>query len=151
MPSKCRKITEIKAAEPKENKPPKATLPEDYAVRMQLAKLRECEENAERLYLQNVKQRMDNTKSGGNLCYMQVALDEMNEALTHIAEIIKEGAERLSQDLQATAEQSDILESFFNDLLSQLSQVEINLSTTTEVDAQLDHAGRAARMLKRGS
>lgn len=149
MPRKSKKITE--PHEPKERTAPKATLPEDYTVRMQLAKLRECEENAERLYLQNIKQRLDNTKCSGNLCYMQVALDEMNEALTHIAEIIKEGAERLSQDMQATAEQSDVLDRFFNDLLSQLSEVEIKLSTTTEVDAQLDHAGRAARMLKRGS
>lgn len=71
MPKKYTKA-EIKPHESKESKQPKATLPENYAVRMQLAKLRECKENAERLYLQNVKQRMYNTKAGQNLCYIQV-------------------------------------------------------------------------------
>lgn len=128
-----------------------AELPEDYSVRYQLAKLNEVEQNAERLRLANVKQSLDLTKSQGNLCYIRVALDVFNGALESIGDTLRSASESLGQEIHANTHQRAIMDDFFDTLLDELVQIDLSIPTTSDTDAALDHATRAAREATRGA
>lgn len=125
-------------------------IPHDYEARFQMAKLVKLEEAGRGLKLDNDRKTLELQKTQSNLCYIKVAGDTFNSALSSIAAIIRTAGERVAREIHATPEQSDVLNAFFDDLLSQLSQISIDIPTTVDVDAQLDHAGKAAREQARG-
>lgn len=125
-------------------------LPENYSIRFQMAKLREIEENVNRLKLDNVKKDLDLTKARGNLCYIKVAGDCFNSALAQIADVLKSAPSRITNEMRLSPSQAEELNTFFDDLLSDLAAIEIDIPTTTETDASLEKASKAAREQARG-
>lgn len=117
-----------------------AVLPEDYAVRLQLARLREVEENAERLSLDNKKKRIDIEKTNCNLCYLDTTETAINKALGPIANIIKNLDQTLAVRLKLTGAQTAIVQDILDDILQQISAINIDIKTTEEVDAERSHA-----------
>ena len=126
-------------------------LPDNYQARYQMAKLREIEENVDRLRLDNVKKNLELTKSQGNLCYIRIAEDTFNLALNAVASVIKTAAERVAGEIGANPDQSVALQVFFDELLDELSTIEIHIPTTAQTDASLEHTGRAAKEQARGA
>lgn len=122
-----------------------AVLPEDYAVRLQLARLREVEENAERLSLDNKKKRIDINKTGCNLAYVDVAEDVLNKTLAPIANILKSLDQILATRLNLTGKQTEIVQEELNSILRQISAIEIHIPSTEETDAANSHASSVER------
>lgn len=125
-------------------------LPEDYDVRLAIAKLEQIENDAQRLRLANEKTQIDIDKTKENLCYISVAMNEFQSALANIGRILKDASSRMSQELDLTPQQADKADKFFNSVLSMLSDIDIRLSSTDEVDAKLSHAGASEKKAKRG-
>ena len=122
-----------------------AELPSDYAIRLQLARLREVEENAERLSLDNKKKRFDLDKTSANLAYVDVVETSINRALGPIANLIKNFDQILTARLNLSGAQTEIVQDVIDDLLNQISAVDIHIETALETDARLSHAGTATR------
>lgn len=116
-----------------------ATLPEDYAERLALARLKEVEQNAERLRLENVKKNIDIEKTSCNLCYIEYAEAEINRALGPIANLVKNLDQILATRLNLTGAQTAIVQSVVDDVLRQISLINIELKSTEEVDAENAH------------
>lgn len=130
-----------------DNKP--ASLPEDYAVRLQLARLREVEENAERLSLDNKKKRIDIEKTNCNLCYLDVAESEVNKALGPIANLVKSLDQILAVRLHLSGEQTAIVQDVIDDILRQIAAIEIQLKSTEETDAERSHQSLTEKELRK--
>lgn len=126
-------------------------IPDDYTFRYEMAKLKKLEETARSVQLDNERKSIELAKTQGNLCYIKVAHEVFNGSLASIAAVIRTAGERVARHIGATPEQSDILNQFFDDLLSQLNQIDVEIPNTAQIDAQLDHAGKAAREQARGS
>ncbi len=122
-----------------------ASLPEDYMIRLQLARLKEAEENAERLRLDNVKKHIDIEKTNCNLCYLDVAEAEVNKALGPIAALVKNLDQILATRLHLTGAQTEIVQSVIDDILHQIAAIEITLKSTEEVDAERAHVSLDAK------
>lgn len=122
-----------------------ATLPSDYAIRLQLARLREVEENAERLALDNKKKRIDINKTGCNLVYLDYAESEVNKVLAPIANIIKSLDQILATRLNLTGQQTAIVQDVVDDVLKQIASIEIKLKSTEEIDAEKSHISTVER------
>lgn len=121
------------------------TIPEDYAVRLQLARLKEVEENAERLALDNKKKRYELDKTAANLAYLDVAEASINAALGPIANLIRNFDQMLANRLHLTGEQTAIVQDAIDDLLSQLAALNISIESTLETDARNSHEDSATR------
>lgn len=124
-------------------------LPSDYALRMQLAQLKTAEENAERLKLDNDKKRIDIDRTTSNLCYIDTATQEFNKALSAIAVTLKGFDQILAQKLDLDGPQTEVVTDAVNELLAQLADIEICLSTTNEIDAQIAHSSIAEKEIRK--
>lgn len=116
-----------------------ATLPSDYAERLALARLKEVEQNAERLRLENVKKNIDIEKTSCNLCYIEYAESEINRALGPIANLVKNLDQILATRLNLSGAQTAIVQSVVDDVLRQISLINIELKSTEEIDAENAH------------
>lgn len=121
------------------------SLPEDYAIRLQLARLKEVEENAERLALDNHKKRIDIEKTGCNLCYLDVAEDVLNKSLAPIANVLKSLDQILATRLNLSGAQTEILQEEIDSILNQIAAINIHLPSTEETDAERSHASSVER------
>lgn len=130
-----------------------AELPSDYAIRLQLARLKEVEENAERLALDNRKKRIDINKTNCNLVYLDVAEDTFQKALAPIANILKSLDQVLATRLNLTGAQTEIVQEELNSILHQIAAIEIKLPSTEETDALKSHASSVERetLMKKAS
>lgn len=122
-----------------------AELPNDYAIRLQLARLKEVEENAERLALDNTRKRIDINKTNCNLCYLDVAEDTLNKSLAPIANILKSFDQILATRLHLTGPQTEIVQEELNSILRQIAAINIHLPSTEETDAERSHASAVER------
>lgn len=122
-----------------------AELPEDYSIRLALARLREVEENSERLALDNKKKRIDLEKTNCNLCYLDVAESEVNRALGPIANIIKSLDQILATRLNLSGAQTAIVQDVVDDILRQIAAINIDLKSTEETDAERSHASNVEK------
>ena len=104
-----------------------------------------AEEKYRKLHLQNEHQAFDLEKKQESICYRAVAMSEFEKAVGSIYAQIKNADEQLTALLKLNQLQSEILHNYMENILIDLSNIEINLSTTTDFDADNYFAGRAKR------
>lgn len=104
-----------------------------------------AEEKYRKLHLQNEHQAFDLEKKQESICYRAVAMSEFEKAVGSIYAQIKNADEQLTALLKLNQQQSEILHNYMENILIDLSNIEINLSTTTEFDADNYFAGKAKR------
>ena len=104
-----------------------------------------AEEKYRKLHLQNEHQAFDLEKKQESICYRAVAMSEFEKAVGSIYAQIKNADEQLTALLQLNQQQTDILHNYMENILEDLSNIEINLSTTTDFDADNYFAGKARR------
>lgn len=104
-----------------------------------------AEEKYRKLHLQNEHQAFDLEKKQESICYRAVAISEFEKAVGSIYAQIKNADEQLTALLKLNQQQSEILHNYMENILIDLSNIEINLSTTTEFDADNYFAGKAKR------
>lgn len=104
-----------------------------------------AEEKYRKLRLQNEHQAFDLEKKQESICYRAVAISEFEKAVGSIYAQIKNADEQLTALLKLNQQQSEILHNYMENILIDLSNIEINLSTTTEFDADNYFAGKAKR------
>lgn len=119
------------------------TQSELYQNRMALAKLKKMEESAEEKALNNKKAAIEIDKVSGAICYKKVAEDEFSKAISGIMNRLRGGANTLSQAAGLTTWQADVVTNWFNDILQDIADIDIDLSTTAQTDAALYHFGGA--------
>ena len=104
-----------------------------------------AEEKLRKLVLNNDHQAFDLEKKQESICYRAVAMSEFEKAVGSIYAQIKNCDEQLTALLHLNQQQTDILHDYMESILEDLSNIEINLSTTTDFDAEQYFAGRARR------
>lgn len=104
-----------------------------------------AEEKYRKLHLQNEHQAFDLEKKQESICYRAVAMSEFEKAVGSIYAQIKNADEQLTALLKLNQLQSEILHNYMENILIDLSNIEINLSTTTDFDADNYFAGKAKR------
>lgn len=104
-----------------------------------------AEEKYRKLHLQNEHQAFDLEKKQESICYRAVAMSEFEKAVGSIYAQIKNCDEQLTALLHLNQQQTDILHNYMENILEDLSNIEINLSTTTDFDADNYFAGKARR------
>ena len=104
-----------------------------------------AEEKYRKLHLQNEHQAFDLEKKQESICYRAVAMSEFEKAVGSIYAQIKNADEQLTALLHLNQQQTDILHTYMENILEDLSNIEINLSTTTDFDADNYFAGKARR------
>lgn len=104
-----------------------------------------AEEKLRRIQLQNDHQAFDLNKKQETICYRAVAIAEFEKAVGSIYAQIKNADEQLTSLLRLNQQQSDILHEYMENILNDLSNIDIELSTTTEFDAEHYYDGRARR------
>lgn len=104
-----------------------------------------AEEKYRKLHLQNEHQAFDLEKKQESICYRAVAMSEFEKAVGSIYAQIKNADEQLTALLHLNQQQTDILHNYMESILEDLSNIEINLSTTTDFDADNYFAGKARR------
>ena len=119
-------------------KPQLLELTVDYRNAMATEKLR-------RLRLNNDHQSVDLSKKTGEICYISVAMNEFQNAISSVYCEIKNADERLCDLLKLDMNQSELLHDFMQGILNNLADIDINLSTTTEYDADNYYAGSARK------
>lgn len=106
---------------------------------------RMAEEKLKKLTLANSHQEFDLEKKKDSICYKAVAMSEFEKAVGAIYAQIKNADEQLQALLQLNTQQADLLHDYMENILEDLSNIEINLSDTTEFDAENYYAGKARR------
>ena len=104
-----------------------------------------AEEKLRKLVLNNDHQAFELEKKQESICYRAVAMSEFEKAVGSIYAQIKNADEQLTALLHLNQQQTDILHSYMENILEDLSNIEINLSTTTDFDAEQYFAGKARR------
>ena len=108
-------------------------------------KNRMAEEKLRKLVLNNDHAEFDLEKKKDSICYKAVAISEFEKAVSSIYAQIKNCDEQLQALLQLSPQQADLLHNYMENILEDLSNIDINLSDTTEFDADNYFAGRARR------
>ena len=104
-----------------------------------------AEEKYRKLHLQNEHQAFDLERKQESVCYKAVAMSEFEKAVGSIYAQIKNADEQLQSLLQLNPQQADLLHNYMENILEDLSNIDINLSDTTEFDADNYFAGKARR------
>ena len=104
-----------------------------------------AEEKLRKLVLNNDHQAFDLEKKKDSICYKAVAISEFEKAVSSIYAQIKNCDEQLQALLQLNPQQADLLHNYMENILEDLSNIDINLSDTTEFDADNYFAGKARR------
>ena len=104
-----------------------------------------AEEKYRKLHLQNEHQAFDLEKKQESICYRAVAMSEFEKAVGSIYAQIKNADEQLTALLHLNQQQTDILHNYMENILEDLSNIEINLSTTTDFDDDNYFARKARR------
>ena len=104
-----------------------------------------AEEKLKKLTLANSHQEFDLEKKKDSICYKAVAIKEFERTVSSVYAQIKNADEQLQALLQLNQQQADLLHDYMENILTDLSNIEINLSDTTDFDAENYFAGRARR------
>ena len=106
---------------------------------------RMAEEKLKKLTLANSHQEFDLEKKKDSICYKAVAVKEFEKAIGDIYARIKNADEQLCDRLQLNIQQASILHDYMEQLLEDLSNIEIELDSTESFDADNYFAGKARR------
>jgi hypothetical protein len=106
---------------------------------------RMAEEKLKKLTLANSHQEFDLEKKKDSICYKAVAVKEFEKAIGDIYARIKNADEQLCDRLQLNIQQASILHDYMEQLLEDLSNIEIELDSTENFDADNYFAGKARR------
>lgn len=106
---------------------------------------RMAEEKLKKLTLANSHQEFDLEKKKDSICYKAVAIKEFEKAIGDIYARIKNADEQLCDRLQLNIQQASILHDYMEQLLEDLSNIEIELDSTESFDADNYFAGKARR------
>lgn len=123
---------------PKKKEIPLVETTIDYKNAMAKEKLR-------KLVLANDHQAFDLEKKQASVCYKSVAMSEFEKAISSVYSQIKNADEQLQALLQLTPQQAELLHDYMENILENLSNIDIELSDTTAFDAENYYAGKARR------
>lgn len=104
-----------------------------------------AEEKLRKLVLNNDHAEFDLEKKKDSICYKAVAMGEFEKAVSSIYAQIKNCEEQLQSLLQLNQRQADLLHNYMENILEDLSNIDIELSDTTDFDADNYFAGKAKR------
>lgn len=104
-----------------------------------------AKEKLRRLTLQNDNQAFDLSKKQETVCYRSVAMNEFEKAISSIYAQIKNASEQLTALLRLNTSQSDLLHDYMENILEDLSHIDIELSSTIEFDASNYFIGAARK------
>lgn len=104
-----------------------------------------AEEKLKKLTLANSHQEFDLEKKKDSVCYKAVAMKEFEKAVADIYARIKNADEQLTDRLHLNIQQASILHDYMEQLLEDLSNIEIELDSTESFDADNYFAGKARR------
>lgn len=106
---------------------------------------RMAEEKLKKLTLANSHQEFDLEKKKDSICYKAVAVKEFEKAVGDIYARIKNAPEQLTNMLQLNPQQATLLDNYIDDILTDLSNIDVHLESTEAFDANNYFAGRARR------
>ena len=106
---------------------------------------RMAEEKLKKLTLANSHQEFDLEKKKDSVCYKAVAMKEFEKAVGDIYARIKNAPEQLTSLLQLNPKQAELLDNYIDDILTDLSNIDIELESTDAFDAQTYFAGKARK------
>ena len=110
----------------------------DYRNAMAKEKLR-------RLILQNDHQQFDLDKKNESVCYRAIAMSEFEKAIASVYAQIQNAEEQLAHLLRLDQTQVDVLHDYMENILNALSEINVELSATSEFDAANYRSGTALK------
>lgn len=102
-------------------------------------------EKLRRLILQNDHQQFDLDKKNESVCYRAIAMSEFEKAIASIYAQIQNAEEQLAHLLRLDQTQVDVLHDYMENILSALSEINVELSATSEFDAANYRSGTALK------
>ena len=110
----------------------------DYKNQMAVEKLR-------KLHLANEHQSFDLQKKQDTICYKAVAMKEFEKAIGNIYARIKNADEQLCERLHLNIQQAAILHDYMEQILEDLSNIDIELESTEAFDIEHYYDGKAKK------
>lgn len=104
-----------------------------------------AKEKLRRLILQNDHQQFDLDKKNESVCYRAIAMSEFEKAIASIYAQIQNTEEQLAHLLRLDQTQVDVLHDYMENILNALSEINVELSTTSEFDAANYRSGTALK------
>lgn len=139
---KTSKTSSLTATRPKvaSKKDEKSLIEYDVEYRNAMAK-----EKLRRLILQNDHQQFDLDKKNESVCYRAIAMSEFEKAIASIYAQIQNAEEQLGRLLRLDQTQVDVLHDYMENILNALSEINVELSATSEFDAANYRSGTALK------
>ena len=94
-------------------------------------------EKLRKIKLVNDGAELDLRKKQDCVCYISIALSAFENAVGDIFSRIKNSPEQLTSLLKLDPQQAELLDDFIDDILVDLSNLDIELESTTATDAKL--------------
>lgn len=104
-----------------------------------------AEEKLRKLVLNNDHQAFDLEKKKDSICYKAVAVKEFEKVVGDIYARIRNADEQLTHRLHLDVQQASILHDYMEQILEDLSNIDIELDSTETFDADNYFAGKARR------
>lgn len=138
MTTKSSKTSEKPSKNSKKDE--KSLIEYDVEYRNAMAK-----EKLRRLILQNDHQQFDLDKKNESVCYRAIAMSEFEKAIASIYAQIQNAEEQLAHLLRLDQTQVDVLHDYMENILNALSEINVELSATSEFDAANYRSGTALK------
>lgn len=104
-----------------------------------------AEEKLRKLVLNNDHQAFDLEKKKDSICYKAIAIKEFEKVVGDIYARIRNADEQLTHRLRLDVQQASILHDYMEQILEDLSNIDIELDSTETFDADNYFAGKARR------
>lgn len=108
-------------------------------------KNRMAEEKLRKLVLNNDHAEFDLEKKKDSICYKAIAVKEFEKVVGDIYARIRNADEQLTNRLHLDVQQASILHDYMEQILEDLSNIDIELDSTETFDADNYFAGKARR------
>lgn len=108
-------------------------------------KNRMAEEKLRKLVLNNDHAEFDLEKKKDSICYKAIAIKEFEKVVGDIYARIRNADEQLTNRLHLDVQQASILHDYMEQILEDLSNIDIELDSTETFDADNYFAGKARR------
>lgn len=104
-----------------------------------------AEEKLRKLVLNNDHAEFDLEKKKDSICYKAIAIKEFEKVVGDIYARIRNADEQLTHRLHLDVQQASILHDYMEQILEDLSNIDIELDSTETFDADNYFAGKARR------